>query len=254
MIDQNKIVFICGLHRSGTSLLYKLLKRHSQTSGFENTGVPEDEGQHLQSVFKPAKDFGGPGRFGFNQRSFLDETSPLFSAENGQKLWAEWSQYWDLASPVLLEKSPPNLVRTRFLQGLFPSSYFIVLLRHPIAVSYATQKWSRAPVGSLIKHWLVCHERFTHDAPFLNRVITIKYEDLVSQPTETLGSLFDFLGIQNERIDLDIRSGINHKYFKRWQEAPGGKWREYYLKRVKAKYEDRVEKFGYSLENLELNK
>jgi hypothetical protein len=61
--------------------------------------------------------------------------------ENRQKLFEEWSRYWDVSKPYLLEKSPPNLIRTRFLQAMFPSSYFVVLLRHPIPVALATQPW-----------------------------------------------------------------------------------------------------------------
>ena len=39
-----------------------------------------------------------------------------------------------MSEPVLVEKSPPNLVRTRFLQALFPDARQIVVTRHPIAV------------------------------------------------------------------------------------------------------------------------
>ena len=51
-------VFVGGLHRSGTSLLARSLEAHPSVSGFRDTGVPEDEGQHLQSVY-PA---GSPSR------------------------------------------------------------------------------------------------------------------------------------------------------------------------------------------------
>src|SRR4051794_25412717 len=133
---QHRLIFVAGLHRSGTSLLHRLLRSHPSVSGFSNSGVPEDEGQHLQTVFPPAKELGGPGQFGFNQESFMDENHPSATPENAQHLFAQWSQYWDLSKPYLVEKSPPNLVRTRFLQRLFPDCRFLVILRHPIAVAY----------------------------------------------------------------------------------------------------------------------
>ena len=85
-MHQHKFIFICGLHRSGTSLLYKILKSQSEISGLSNTGAIEDEGQHLQSIFKAANKFGGPGKFGFNKASYLDESSELINEENKKKL------------------------------------------------------------------------------------------------------------------------------------------------------------------------
>ena len=57
------LVFVGGLHRSGTTPLARALSAHPDISGFSNTGVPEDEGQHLQDVYPPAYVLGGPGRF-----------------------------------------------------------------------------------------------------------------------------------------------------------------------------------------------
>lgn len=49
-------------------------------SGFEDTGVPEDGGQHPQSVFEPASVYGGPGEFAFYAGAHLSEESALISA------------------------------------------------------------------------------------------------------------------------------------------------------------------------------
>jgi len=86
-MDKHKFIFICGLHRSGTSLLFKILKEQENISGHENTGVIEDEGQHFQSVFNPANKYGGPGKFGFNTESYLDENTKLITKKNKEKLY-----------------------------------------------------------------------------------------------------------------------------------------------------------------------
>jgi hypothetical protein len=93
--ERLKFVFFAGLHRSGTTIISRCLREHLQTSGFKNTGVPSDEKQFLQSVYPPARRFGGPGRFGFNSKMHLTENSPLVTDENRQKLFSEWAIYWN---------------------------------------------------------------------------------------------------------------------------------------------------------------
>ena len=186
-----RIAFICGLHRSGTSVLHRLLASHPLVSGFANTGVPEDEGQHLQSVYSPAKSFGGPGRFGFNARAHMDETHALASRVNAERIFTEWARHWDLGARLLIEKSPPNLVRTRFLQALFPNALFVIVMRHPIAVACATEKWRRWDgIERLIEHWLVCHEKLEADIPHLTRSIVVRYESLTAAPDQRWRTFF----------------------------------------------------------------
>ena len=61
-MNGKKFVFISGLHRSGTSLFYKILDSQEKFSALTNTNEIEDEGQFVQSVYLPAFNFGGVGR------------------------------------------------------------------------------------------------------------------------------------------------------------------------------------------------
>ena len=160
-----RFVFIGGLHRSGTSLVHEILKAHPEVSGFTNTGAPEDEGQHLQSVYAPSSAHGTFGTFGFDPDAHLTEESPLATPQSATLLWGQWSRYWDLSRPVLIEKSPPNLIRSRFLQTLFPGARFLMILRHPMVVTLAIRKWAkRQSLTSLLSHWFACHELMLLDA------------------------------------------------------------------------------------------
>ena len=246
----HKFIFICGLHRSGTSLLYKILKKQSNISGFSNTSAIEDEGQHLQSVFNAANKYGGPGKFGFNKDSYLNEKSSLINESNRRRLFKEWSQYWDLSKEYLIEKSPPNLVRTRFLQALFPNSYFITILRHPIATSIATKKWSKSSYSSLLDHWIVCHKKYINDKEKLKNSLEIKYEDLIEDTEKTLQSISEFIG--NKRINnkLKIKANINEKYFNEWMSMKKSIFHRFIINRTEKIFEKEINQFNYSFKNI----
>lgn len=249
-MQNSKILFISGLHRSGTSILHRIISTSADVSGFENTGVPEDEGQHLQSLYKPALYYGGPGKFAFNEKARLDENSALISETNKQKLLQEWGRYWEPNKSIWVEKSPPNLIRTRFFQKLFPEALFITIIRHPIAVACATQKWSKTSLGSLIKHWLKAYDIYTKDKAYLKQELLISYEDMIAHPDEIIDRIESFVNI-SIHYDNQLKNK-NHHYFKRWKEQAWWKiGKKYSRKKIIDKYEAAVNSFGYSLTELE---
>ncbi len=243
---EHRFVFLAGMHRSGTTLLARLLAAHPEVSGFSDTGVPADEGQHLQSVYPAAKVWGGPGRFGFAPEAHFTEADA--SEEKAQRLFEEWSPHWDLARPVLLEKSPPNLLKTRFLQALFPGSSFVVVLRHPIAVTLATAKWRRTRrYGRLVEHWLRCHETFAADRPKLGRVHVIRYDNLVREPERVLRGVFDFLELDPIPPSEPVEAGADERYFAQWRELKRDPRMRAYLDIMELRFERRARRFGYTL-------
>ena len=245
-MQDHRFVFLAGLHRSGTTLLARLLAAHPEVSGFSDTGVPADEGQHLQTVYPAAQVWGGPGCFGFAPEAHFTEAQA--SEEKAQRLFEEWSPHWDLARPVLLEKSPPNLLKTRFLQDLFPGSAFVVVLRHPIAVSLATAKWRQTRrYGRLIEHCLHCYEIFAADKPRLERVHVIRYEDLVLEPEPVLRGVFEFLQLDPIPLSEPVEAGADERYFAQWQAAKRDLRMRAYIDLVALRYERRARRWGYSL-------
>lgn len=247
-MEDSSFIFIAGLHRSGTSLLHEILRGHEEISGFSQTGVPEDEGQHLQTVYEPAKSFGGLGKFVFDQNAYMDESHSLATDECGKEIFEQWRKYYDLSCRYLIEKSPPNLIRTRYLQRIFSGSKFVVILRHPVAVSYATKKWCNSSIKSLLEHSLRAFEIFLDDMKHLDSVYILRYEEFVCQPQKTVDTIFSFLGLSSIVIDQDIHTNINEQYFSMWEDDQRSLSSKNRLT-ITPELEARANRCGYSINN-----
>jgi Sulfotransferase family len=247
-----RLLFVGGLHRSGTSLVHRCLSAHPDVSGFSGTGVSEDEGQHLQRVYPPDYRSGGAGLFAFGPGAHLTERSPLASSRSRDRLLAAWGPHWRPGAAVGVEKSPPNLIRSRLLQALFPEAVFVMVVRHPVAVACATQKGRRRLLsyGALVRHWVACHTMLAEDAPHVRSLHVIRYERLVSDPSAVLAPAFAAVGVEPCRVAGLVRTGIDEGYFARWRSARNPA-RRIDRDRTVRRYEAAVGRFGYSLVELE---
>lgn len=215
-IDGKRFLFIGGLHRCGTSVLHRMLREHPAISGFHDTGVPEDEGQHLQSVIPTAHHYGGPGAFALHPDAHLTQDSALINPNNRDRLLTEWGAYYDLHKPVLLEKSPPNLIRSRFLRELFPGSRFLFIVRHPVAVSLATEKWSDKSMSERLLHWQAAYSIMLDDIDCADDCLVIRYEDFVHSAQRYLDQICDLVGLEPFSA-TQIVEDHNAKYFLDWR-------------------------------------
>jgi hypothetical protein len=268
-----KYVFVCGLARSGTSVIARNIGRLHNCTGLKDTGVLEDEGQFLQDVYPTAGDCGGDGRFGFDPRMHLTETSSLLTPENVDKLRKSWQPYWDTSKTIYLEKTPGNLLKTRFLQAAFPNSYFVVIRRHPVPVSIAIQKWkvNVTSLYNLFEHWLQCYNLFEQDKMHLEHLYELRYEDYVENPGKYHEEIAAFLGtrvpeppeqdkfrlvtkldypsgLRVPEMSMEQTSGVyNKKYFDRWRHLLTKSPFKAYYRYIARRYQPRFARYGYSL-------
>lgn len=244
-----EFVFIGGLHRSGTSLLHSALGTHPQISRFTNTGVPEDEGQHLQRVMGTAGRHGGIARFAYDPAAHLTEDSKLAAREDTvNRLLNSWGQHWDPSKRLLVEKSPPNLIRARFLQQLFPNSRFLMILRHPITNALASKKMAqRTRLHERMEHWFAAHRIMREDLPHLENVMVLRYEDLCRDPDKTLHAVADFLDVPDKFERPEINEAIAAKYERKWHSVTRRPVRGGYARFAALRHHREARPYGYGI-------
>lgn len=225
-----RFVFVAGLHRTGTSLLADMLAQHPQISAITGAPVPEQEGCYLQGAIPHTAQSGVPGQFATDPAQHYTEAHTLNSMETRDRLWSDWRDWFDLAKPWLLEKSPVNLTRMRLLQALFPTAKFVVVLRHPQIMAAALAKWSDRDGSELIRYGVEAYDIMAADHAFLHSCFVLRYEDLIRRPDDWVAALHGFLGLDPNAVEHDIWNG-NCDY----RDLPP----------IPADCEDRMARWGY---------
>lgn len=287
-------LFIGGLQRSGTTLLGRLLAQHSEIAGLVNTGRPGGEGQFVQDVFPTdlgmgARRFraGNTVRWAWHPEAHLTEVDLPKRPNAAQRLTDAWAPFWDKpGAPVLAEKTPANVMKTRFLQAAFPSASFVIITRNPIMQALAVRKWAPRTwrigfgLSRIIDHWLTAMETFRIDSEHLDRVMVVSYEELMADPDAVLERVQRFLGVTLEKIDTSSvheRSNLYRDYWLRMSgKAPGTPFistipnrspmspvaralervvvtakGDGTARRIRERYAARIAQFGYSLDDVD---
>ena len=211
-------VFVGGVHRTGTSLMARWLGSHPDVTSFQRTSVWEDEGQHLQDLLPPARALGGPGRFAFHPEAHAAPVSAAEAERLRAGLLSTWEPFWRDA-PWRLEKSPPNVLRSRLLQQLFPDARFVFTVRHPLAVALATRRMTlahrRLDLAELVRHWCVAYEVLAEDRRELGGSVLLRLED-VARDRIAMRPAFALLGLEPAPPPEPLNPHPNARYRKTW--------------------------------------
>lgn len=190
-----RYVFVGGLHRSGTSLVARLLAAHPAIASITGAPIPEAEGVYLQGAIPHTARSGIPGEFAFDPDQHMTEHHPLNRLETRERMETDWEMWFSAGREWRVEKSPVNLLRMRLYQQLFPLSHFVIVVRHPLSVARSTAKWSDRTEAELVRHWEHAHDLALGDVEFLHHALILRHEDLCDDPARAGARLFRFLGL-----------------------------------------------------------
>jgi hypothetical protein len=113
---------------------------------------------------------------------------------------AVWETYWDLGKPVLLEKSPPNLIRTRDILANFQPVKFVVMVRNPYAHSEGLMRRNNWKIKRAANFSMMCLRTQLKNARELDNALVLTYESLVQNPAQACQQLASFMP---ELSDMD---------------------------------------------------
>ncbi len=197
-----RVTFICGLHRSGTTLFHDVLAARYDVAHLRCPDVPRNEGQFLQDVAPQERAFGGPGSFAFHAPMCPPaEADPERARQLGERMLRQWAGFaTDPNHPHLLEKSPPNLTRIAWLRSLFPQARFIIFARDPRATAMATRKWRPMPLETLLLHWNAAHLAALRDLD--DDCLVLTYEAFCDDPAGVAAQAAAFAGMALRPTEL----------------------------------------------------
>jgi hypothetical protein len=186
----NKYLFILAPPYSGSTLLNEIIS----TSPFVSVNNPFEsrEGQQLPELKKIM---------------FRDGRWSLNLELNWLEIKMIWRKYWDVTKPVLLDKSPPNIVRAMEIQNHFNPAFFIIFLRDPYVLCEGLiRKDNLSPERAatfVVK--IFEHQRKNIDG--LEKTFLIKYQDLVNHPDKISQELIKFIPELIEiKVDLKYKA------------------------------------------------
>jgi len=198
-----KIVFLVGMPRSGTTLLIEQLARYRDIEATAETHFFRLHCRSAKTAHKELSPFAALTLFD-NLNGILNiqrEDSSQFRKRviiGEKKTCAEIvnlvfkTKLNFSGKSILIEKTPDHLIFSEAVIACFPEAQFIYLVRDPrdVALSWQSVPWNPAGLLWPLMRWrkmVLKANEMESDKRF--SLITIRYEDLLSNPAKVLKKL-----------------------------------------------------------------
>lgn len=214
-------VFVCGMFRSGSTLLEAMLGRHQAiTAGGERDMLPR--------------------YFGGTDLTTLDEKANSAHLYSARTAYIEGLAHLHLATPYITDKRPDNIAHMLFAKAMFPNAKLVMTRRNALdnlISCYFLNFAADVPYAvdlDHIAHWTVQVDRLTThwQQRYAGDGVVVDYEALVADPRAQLAPVLESLGLpwQDSCIDpatplpatrtpssIQIRQNLYTSSVGRWQ-------------------------------------
>lgn len=214
--DKTEWIFILGCNNSGTSLLQHLLRLHPQIDHLPGEGqshllktrdIEKVTGVNHNRVFTEVLEYMNPPRALKRNNPNIDElASPRFL----RNAWLRSRKGNN--GKYLMVKSPPDMVRSLWLQQHFDTPHFIGIVRNGYSTVESIMHSGKSPERAAT-HWNLANKIMMRDSKKLRYFHLIKYEDLVESPQKILRELEDFLEIDHFDYSFLGDYNVERKFF-----------------------------------------
>jgi tetratricopeptide (TPR) repeat protein len=219
-VSDSAPIFICGMFRSGSTLLEQMLAAHPKVTA------------------------GGELNF-FNQHIQLPSALTSLDAVRVRELGSMYLEYLASGFPNaerVTNKRPDNFAYLGFIRAMYPNAKFINTCRHPLdnclsiyfqqfagSVKYHTQLLD---IGHYYAQYRGLMEFWKQELP--DNIVDINYQSLVSDPRAQLEPLLDFLELEWHEGCLEFHKTDNRvRTASVWQvrqplyQQSKGRWNNY---------------------------
>ena len=103
-MNDKQLIFVGGLHRSGTSLLAKALAAHPDIAASPTPASSRTRGSSCSRSIPAMPSAAAQAGSASMRARILTEASPLATPANAERLWREWRAHWPSEGRWCLEK------------------------------------------------------------------------------------------------------------------------------------------------------
>lgn len=199
--DDYTPIFIIGMHRSGTTLLERILSGHSQVSDGGETYT-------FTAQLKIASDHKTVGALDITTAQRL--ASADFDAIG--RGFIDGSRWRTRGRPFMTEKLPPNLVNAGFIAKAIPAAKILHMVRDPVDTCFsnlrtyfsnaAAYSFDQITLGNYFGHYHDLMQHWRNVMP--QRILDVSYDELVSDTERCARRIFDFCGLPFEASALEV--------------------------------------------------
>jgi hypothetical protein len=276
--ELDRPIFIVGAPRSGTMLLYRILRSHSRLAHWR----PSEAHEVWEADYHPAL------------RGW--ESNVLGASDVDPEAAARIRRSFLLVTGRhrrLIDKTPRNVLRVPFVDAVFPDARYVYLKRdgrdnvnslinawrspryrtyelpQPHSIPGTDPRWwkfvlypgwrhdASGPLEVVCaKQWSICNDRVVaasqHIGP--DRWAEIRYEDLIDDPVSEVGRLMEFLRLDYERVVRESAAATDTTPVNVVTPPERGKWRRENPKEIEAIFAliaPMMDVLGYRLDNQE---